>query len=313
MDLDFSKIFNEKIKEVQNFVDSSVKIIGGTSQYFFETLNTKANALQIAAQDMGYNNRLRKYNPLFMDEYTSEEYNVPNMIRIVDDAVRKGIDVCEGSIGWTSKEKGVEIFHIYDEALKLSKINFVPAPIVDDIYLVDPLDRTTFISIESYYSNIQQSKIAELQNIAFCLGAKHYRVEMVEFSAEKYSGKHKSNSQLNVTNSDVDVSLSSSKSVVQKSLAVGNFSNSNEPIRPSLKWFSTDNNIKNLIEMRCSETNKHNILDITIELSNSSSANISKSMAANIKAVAGGFGIKSNFEENSDKDYNSKLLYYLEF
>ena len=65
--------------------------------------------------------------------------------------------------------------------------------------------------------------------------------------------------------------------------------------------------------MRCSETNKHNILDITIELSNSSSANISKSMAANIKAVAGGFGIKSNFEENSDKDYNSKLLYYLKF
>lgn len=36
MDLDFSKIFNEKIKEVQNFVDSSVKIIGGTSQYFLK-------------------------------------------------------------------------------------------------------------------------------------------------------------------------------------------------------------------------------------------------------------------------------------
>ena len=29
------------------------------------------------------------------------------MIMIVDDAVRRGIDVCEGSIGWRSNENGI--------------------------------------------------------------------------------------------------------------------------------------------------------------------------------------------------------------
>lgn len=328
MGFKLKKSLTEKLKEAKDLVGESTKIIGNTSKNFIgestkilsdssknfiETLYTKSHARELAAKDKSYNSRLKKYNPLFLDEYASEEFNIPNMIRIVDDAVRKGIDVCEGSIGWISNEKGVEIFHLYDEAINLSDIKFIPAPVVDSIYFVDPLDRNNYISIENYHSYVQQSKIAELQHIAFLLGAKHYKVEMIDTTDENHSKKLKASIKSKLHNADMDSSMDSKSYSGQKSLAEGNFSNSNRPQLPTLKWFINDENIKNLINMRCTESLQSSILDYAIELTNSSSANMSMSMAANIKTVAYGFGIKSNFEEKSKKDTNSKLLYYLEF
>ena len=46
-----------------------------------------------------YQSRMKKYNPLFPEVYFSESFHVPNMIKIVDDAERRGVDVCEGAIG----------------------------------------------------------------------------------------------------------------------------------------------------------------------------------------------------------------------
>lgn len=34
-----------------------------------------------------YARRMKKYNPLFPDQYKSESFNLPNIIMIVDDAV----------------------------------------------------------------------------------------------------------------------------------------------------------------------------------------------------------------------------------
>ena len=61
--------------------------------------------------------KIKKYNPLFPDKYTSPEFNLPNMIMIVDDAVRRDIDVCEGAIGWLGKESDTEVLYLYDEAI----------------------------------------------------------------------------------------------------------------------------------------------------------------------------------------------------
>ena len=55
-----------------------------------------------------YARRMKKYSPLFPDQYKSQNFNIPNIIMIVDDAVRRGIDVCEGAIGWLSKDAGAE-------------------------------------------------------------------------------------------------------------------------------------------------------------------------------------------------------------
>ena len=51
---------------------------------------------------------MKQYNPLFPEEYFSDTFFVPNIIRIVDDAVRRDIDVCQGAIGWRENKKGTE-------------------------------------------------------------------------------------------------------------------------------------------------------------------------------------------------------------
>ena len=55
-----------------------------------------------------YQRRLKKYNPLFPDMYKSVSFNLPNMIMIRDDAERKGVDVCEGAVGWLGNESGMD-------------------------------------------------------------------------------------------------------------------------------------------------------------------------------------------------------------
>lgn len=91
------------------------------------------------------NKKIEKYNPLFPDEYHSENFKIPNVIAIVDDAVRRGIDVCEGAIGWRKTVNDVEILYLYDEWIEESNIQFIPVAKCDDVYCVDPFDRSKFI------------------------------------------------------------------------------------------------------------------------------------------------------------------------
>ena len=55
-----------------------------------------ANEIAKGAKDLSekakvdsYNKRMKKYNPLFPEEYNSVDFHVPNIICIVDDAVRR--------------------------------------------------------------------------------------------------------------------------------------------------------------------------------------------------------------------------------
>ena len=131
-----------------------------------------------------YARRLKKYNPLFPDQYQSESFNLPNIIMIVDDAVRRGIDVCEGSIGWLSKESGVEILCLYDEAVIFSGIQFVPTVTCDALYYVDSFDRNKFIRTDCIFSKAHEERMAELKHIAYSLGAKRCTIEINESSSD---------------------------------------------------------------------------------------------------------------------------------
>ena len=83
---DFSK------KTAEKTVDISKKVADNVQQ--------GAKALSEKSKDEAYLRKLKKYNPLFPDQYLSTGFTRPNMIIIVDDAVRKGIDVCEApSVG----------------------------------------------------------------------------------------------------------------------------------------------------------------------------------------------------------------------
>ena len=265
-----------------------------------------------------YARRMKKYNPLFPDQYKSESFNLPNIIMIVDDAVRRGIDVCEGSIGWLSKESGVEVLCLYDEAVAFSGIQFVPVAICDAMYCVDNFDRNRFIRTDCIFGKAHEERMAELEHVAYAVGVRKCVIEINESEANMQS----QNKSVKISESYKDVSTS--ESAEQNTAQTGRnnrsgrieveFQGNDIPRRPSLKWFAYDDTIKQLVEMCCS--GKRTVKTKTLELLGSSSATMSQKAAYTIDGAIGKMGGaagSTSMEAQAMKEHNSKLLFYIEF
>ncbi len=282
--------------------------------------NTKdgINTLIEKSKADSYARRMKKYNPLFPDEYQSESFNIPNIIWIRDDAERRDIDVCDGAIGWLTKEFGAEVLCLYDEAVEFSGIRFVPNAACDALYYVDNFDRNRFIRTDYIFKKAHEEKIAELENIAYCLGAKRCKIEFSEVTSNKNEHSRSMNLTESYDSSTAVETLEQHRSQAEINRSSGRnfteFKGHNEPRRPELKWFAQDDTIKNLIEMCCNGTRE--IEHRTLELSGASSATMSQSTAGTIDstvkkmgAVSGGFSMSSQ----ASKEYSSILLFHIEF
>lgn len=287
-------------------------------------VGTKENMQHLAVKFQDENTKvlLKKYNPVFPDDYSME--GLPNMIVIVDDAVRKDIEVCKGAIGWKSNQKGVEVFHLYDEAVEFSGLKFVPMASCDAVYYVDCFDRSKYIKLDGYFDSMQNSKVAELEHIAFSLGVKRYSIELQESSAEERSASKKAfeNVKLpfgatkkNVTSS-AEASVEAKNISHMKMLQHAEFEKGAEPVQPNLKWFKHDDKINNLIAMRLSgQINDNSMKNYTFELEGSVYSSIGASTAAKIDAAVSKIGAGASYDMTSKekKESNRKLVFKIEF
>lgn len=307
--LDFTK-GSDSIKQVAN---KAGKKISGVAKDGSQAFSVKTQEMKEKSQEKSYEARIKKYNPLFPEKYQDVSFNLPNMIRIVDDAVRKNIDVCEGAIGWLSKEKNMEVLHLYDEKIGFSGLTFLPTPACDAVYYVDPHDRKTFINIDSYFSTMQQAKLAELQHIAHSLGAKKYWVEMIETTNDVSNSKVSVKAKAQGLTAGVDEQLNKSASTNSQAVASAEFIGVRKPIAPTLCWFANDNNMLNLINMRCSGNEDEGLASYNFELSNSSVRAMSSSTAVKIDAAIKGMGASTNFNSESVKESNRRLVLHIDF
>ena len=119
-----------------------------------------------------------------------------------------------------------------------------------------------------------------------------------------------SSTRINCTNRK---SASLQKSDQRRGRILAEFEGSSTPKAPELKWFANDDNIKRLIEMRCTDSNS--IKSETLELEGASSAAMSQKTASAIDASTSKIGAKSNFnmERNAARENHSKLIYCIEF
>lgn len=262
--------------------------------------------------------RLKKFNPLFPEQYANDSFNIPNIIVIVDDAVRRGIDVCEGAIGWLSKEAGEEILHLYDEAITFSGIQFIPAPICNAVYYVDHFDRSRFIQADCIFSRNLKEKIDELQHIAESVGAKRCIINITE-SSKKSKSKQKSvdlgaSTDKASGNASVDFEQSGKNSKTQYGHITAEFTGLRFAKRPTLKWFAYDDSINNLVETCCA--GKRRVKKLTLELSGSATATMSQSMACAIDGVfSSSLKVKghTSMKSQAKEEYQSTLKFYIEF
>lgn len=268
-----------------------------------------------------YQRRLKKYNPVFPDVYHSAEFNIPNMIVIRDDAERRGIDVCEGAIGWLGKVGGMEVLYLYDEAVAESGLTFIPVASCDAVYYVDSHDRNRFIRTDCIFSKAHEERIAELKYVAHALGAKKCTIEITESSMEMTVSKKKMSIGTGVLVHGVKASSSESaeqnasqKHSVQRSGTVeATFEGCDVPKVPELKWFANEEIIKKLIDMRCSGDNS--LKTETLQFSGASSATMSNKTACAIDDAMGAMKVKgsSSMEAQAVKENCSTLIFNIEF
>lgn len=316
--LDLPKINLQKGAEsLKKAVEKANEKITETSRNVMDSAKENAQTLSSKAQTMAYEARMKKYNPLFSDIYSNDNFNIPNLVMLVNANTRKGIDVCEGAIGWLSNEKGVEVLHLYDESVDFSGLKFVPTATRETIYYVDPHKKDTFVNMDCYFSNMQEEKLAELQNIAYSLGAKKYWVEMTESTQETNVFKKETSFGVPLNGINVNSSASDEREKYvashSTSLAEATWEGTREPVEPELCWYANDSNVKNLIKMRCSENEKSLMTTYNIELNNSNSATMSTNTAAKIDAAVANLGLKGNFYAKSTKEHCRKMVFKLEF
>lgn len=307
-------------------VKKGAEVFSETVQKTSEISKKLSNSVQEKAKDLSdknrnenYIKRLKKYNPLFPERFYSEEFNLPNMIIIVDDAVRRGIDVCEGAIGWLSDEKGMEVLHLYDEEVKNSGIQFIPAPICDAVYYVDRFDRNRFIQTENIFSKAQEERLAELKHIAHALGAKRCSIEISESTEVSQKSKKAFEEKIKIPFGKIsegfsaEMVSSNSNSAKMRGTIEAVFEGSSEVSVPKLKWFANDDTIKKLIEMRMDETNR--IKSEELVLDGAASATMSQKTACAIDGAIGKIGVggKTDFESMATKEHHSRLVFKIEF
>ena len=262
--------------------------------------------------------KLKKLNPLFPEQFKSEDFKLPNIIIIVDDAVRRGEELCEGAIGWLSTDSGEEVLHLYDEAVGFSSITFVPAPVCNSVYCVDVFDRTRFINAEQIFSKAHDEKIAELQRVAEAIGAKRCVIELREAALNSKSKESSSSVGASAKGAGFSAKasseLSNSSSTSSQGRIVTEFRGLRFPKRPQLKWFVHEDSINQLIDMCCS--GKRKVKTQTLELSGMSSATMNQSVARTVDALMGGpLGIKgqSSMSSKSKEEHQRTLLFHVEF
>ena len=281
-----------------------------------------AKAFAEQAKENYHEQQLKKYQPLTKEEFFSEDFHIPNVIEIVDDAVRRDIVVCEGAIGWRELHKDVEVLHLYDEFVDASGIEFVPFWKCDNVYCVDPFDRKRYLNINCIFNKATEERIAELEHIAYSLGARLCSIEMHDNYAES---TQKSSQIVIVSEGDSKKNKKSSKQEASINAEVGRLSkttNSNHgkkishfqghtnPEKPQLKWFAYDDNVKRLIEMRCSDP--ESIKSTALELSGASSAVMSRKTACAIDKILKVKGSIS-MESQSIKEQSQSLIFEIEF
>lgn len=293
-------------KKVADGVQQGVQSVSDNVQQSVQTMSDKA-------KNDSYERRMKKYNPLFAKEFRSKQFHRSDIIMIGNDAERRDVDVCEGAIGWQEYAGDSVVLCLYRNWIEKCGLTFVPEATEGSIYCVDRFNPNRYIEVNSIFDRAHSEKLAELENIAYCLGAKSCEIEIVEIVSES-EASHKNVSAKAKFLKMTGAQNENAKSVEQHSgKKVTTFEGNSTPRQPDLKWFADDVNIKGLIEMRCS--NDNSIKTRTLTLEGSSLVTMSQKTAAclDIAIAKNKAGTGTSMERRMEKERSCRLIFNVVF
>lgn len=288
-----------------------------------------AQAVQGAASKAQHDIDVRRFSPLFLEAFDDPSYVKPKMIVLEDPSPRKDIEVCKGSIGWTSREGALDVLHLYDTAVDESKLGFYPSPICYGIYYIDPLNPSRYISLSKFFDIMQQNQMNELHNIAYALGAKHCKLEIIEEekmirSADaklKIAGKDipvpnvipMGKDQTIELNGNIDPSIRHEKNAVRRVKFDEEFAGSAELRRPELHWYANDNTINSLIEKRLGDGNTLTKYSLLLDYKTSDFINAGMATAIDVALKKMRVNANCNVMGEYQKENRTKMELLIEF
>ena len=287
--------------KAKSMFSNAFKKVGDFGKKTVESAKSFAEQTQKNIHDQ----QAKKYISVTKEEFSNEDFQIPSILTIHDDSANREFIESEDAIGWIEQHKGVPVLHMYSGFAKNSGLTFVPFAQKDDVYCVDKFKPDTYITAREVFGKATKEKLAELSNIAFLLGAKSCSVEILEAESDLNSNNLKAGIKGAGAFGGVAKNATSKK---QSGKTTTNFEGHDNPQIPVLKWFTHEDNIKWLIEMRCKRAIKSHIL----ELKGSSSITMEKSMACAMDDVLGSKATIS-MEKESLKEYNDILVFEVEF
>lgn len=266
------------------------------------------------------------YKPVFPDEYNSPDYKIPKMIVIKDEASRKGIDVCKGAIGWADKIGELEALCMYDDWAKTCGLSFMPTLTLDTAYYVHPFDSSKYVRVEDYITTMKKDMDAELADVAYCLGAKSYKIEHTEKKSRSFHVKgHSKNSGSAPLLVDGDPAQASLDGKGKVSFGYAHESECHEFLQqtfageakasvPELRWYKDDSSVNQLIKTRCSEgmnVSKTYRCEITNTYSACVGMGLAKKLDGALAAIK--IGQKDKLQSELKKDSKMEYVYEVNF
>lgn len=299
-------------------LSTASKTAASVGEITVKAASAGASKVADAAQKKRQESLLARYNPIFSDEFSAPDFDMPNLIIIEDGDARKGIDVCKGAIGWLTKTKGMEVLHLYEEAISSSGLCFYPIPKINSAYFVDSLGGDRFLDLDSYHEVIQKEKMTELKNIACSLGAKECYLETYE-EDRSYTRSRKS---IDVSagstfgkscSGSVDQQAESEHSQKRSITFTQVFEGSDKPVRPELNYFKNDTEILSLIDSRCLKNNQTKEYSFQLDASSSSAMSITTAMKIDGALKAAKVKANSAFMHATEQESKRRLVFHIKF
>jgi hypothetical protein len=260
---------------------------------------------------------LKSLRPIFEEDLNSPEFAMTKMIRVAQmDKKHAESEVCKGSIGYMSEQKGVTVVNIYSDKADLYGLTYYPDR-DSEIYYVDPFDRDRCVALDDYFHYLKVARVNELQRIAQDLGARHFRVTYKEDMRAEVENHQKAGFKAVQKNlkaneaAEVEHSMreknSSTIEIAAEMECIGH-----DPVEPKLVYFQKDESIKNLIRLRMSDNPvKHQ--KFSLYCSQSSGIRVNDAAKIDAALVAMKYSMKASVTSNALNEERRYFEYEIDF
>ena len=296
------------------FDKEDVSVIAENVSTAAKSVAAKAKAFK---EDLQTAKELHDLCPIMPEALAQADFPMSSLICLEEmDKHHATSAVCQGSVGHTSNEKGMNVVHIYRGNEALFGVTLYPDNSYD-LYYQDPVVAGRYIALDEYFYILKEACVCELEKVAQDLGAKHFRVTYME-EKKTFSNKNvKVNTSAKLgsrsLSGDVDSEHSSSSAIQLRVEAESNFTGSDDPKMPTLCYLGKNLAVMRLIESRLDDRSRAVSKKYKIEFSKS--LGIKAKDAANIDGALKSMGFAGNTSVTSEVESASRryLDYEIEF